>query len=181
MIRFFKKISSIIYTAFIKLIYFRKLSINPIKSHFSGRFFIDGKKSKVIIGPGFRTKGFANLNVRNGKVNIGSNVFFNLRVSINCLEEISIGSNCLIGENVVFYDHDHEFNNKKLIREQGFSCEEIVIGNNVWIGSGTIILKGTKIEDNSIIAAGSILKGYVPKNSLFIQKRTKEIHKIMHY
>lgn len=37
--------------------------------------------------------------------------------------------------------------------------KEVIIGNNVWIGSKVIILKGAKIGDNSIIAAGSVVLG----------------------
>jgi len=43
----------------------------------------------------------------------------------------------------------HKLRNKK----------EVIIGNNVWIGSKVIILKGAKIGDNSIIAAGSVVLG----------------------
>ena len=42
--------------------------------------------------------------------------------------------------------------------------KEIHIGNNVWIGLNSIILKGTHIGDNSIVAAGSVVKGVFPCN-----------------
>ena len=36
---------------------------------------------------------------------------------------------------------------------------EIIIGENVWIGLNSIILKGATIGDNSIVAAGSVVGG----------------------
>lgn len=43
----------------------------------------------------------------------------------------------------------------------------IVIGDNVWIGATSVILPGTKIGKNSIISAGSVVKGNVPENEIW--------------
>lgn len=44
-------------------------------------------------------------------------------------------------------------------QDQGFTREKITIGNNVWIGGSTCILAGTTIEQNVVIAAGSVVNG----------------------
>jgi acetyltransferase-like isoleucine patch superfamily enzyme len=44
--------------------------------------------------------------------------------------------------------------------------EPVYIGKNVFVGLNVIILKGAEIGDNSIIAAGSVVKGKIPANSL---------------
>jgi acetyltransferase-like isoleucine patch superfamily enzyme len=44
---------------------------------------------------------------------------------------------------------------------------EVIIENNVWIGSGCTILPGTKIGEGSVIAANSVVRGTVPKNCIF--------------
>ena len=49
------------------------------------------------------------------------------------------------------------------------------IGNNVWIGAGSIILRGAKIEDNCVIAAGTVVKGLVPHDCMCYQKRESNI------
>ena len=56
-----------------------------------------------------------------------------------------------------------------------YKTGSIEIGNNVWIGANTIILRGTKIGDNAVIAAGSIVKGEVPTGAVIVQKRVSEI------
>ena len=48
---------------------------------------------------------------------------------------------------------------------------DIIIGKNVWIGANTVILRGTTIGDNAVIAAGSVLKGDVAPNTVFLNKR----------
>ena len=41
---------------------------------------------------------------------------------------------------------------------------EVIIGNNVWLGSNVKVLKGVSIGDNSIISAGSVVTKSVPEN-----------------
>ena len=53
-----------------------------------------------------------------------------------------------------------------------------MIGNRVWIGANTVILRGTVIGDDCVIGAGSVVKGNVPANSVLVQKRDDEIIKI---
>ena len=43
-------------------------------------------------------------------------------------------------------------------------AKPIKIGNNVWIGAGTVILGGAEIGDNSVIGAGSVVKKDIPPN-----------------
>ena len=58
---------------------------------------------------------------------------------------------------------------------------QLKIGNNVWIGANTIIIAGNEDRDNCVIGAGSIVKGNVLSNSVFLQKKenmVKEIERI---
>ena len=57
------------------------------------------------------------------------------------------------------------------VKAKKFKTAPVVIGNNVWIGANAIILRGTTIGDNSVIAAGSVVKGNVPSNTLLVQKK----------
>ena len=51
--------------------------------------------------------------------------------------------------------------------EFNFFPEEIIIGNDVWLGAGCIILKGAKIGNGSIVAAGAVVtKGDYPERSI---------------
>ncbi len=131
---------------------------------------------KVIFGKRFV---FSKINIRrsfivelgkNGHIKIGKGSFFNNYCSINCMEKIEIGNDCLFGERVSIYDHDHIFNKKGLIMDNGFKNQPIIIGNNCWIGSNVIILKGTVIGNNVVIGAGIVINGTIPDNSIVKRK-----------
>jgi len=49
---------------------------------------------------------------------------------------------------------------------EGFTSAPIVIGDNCWIGTGCIILKGVTIGSGSIVAAGTTVTKSVPPHSL---------------
>ena len=102
-----------------------------------------------------------------GRIKIGSDNYFNKRVKIVCMERIEIGNHCLLADSVHLYDHDHRHEDlNRFICEQGFVTRPIVIGNNVWIGARAIILKGVRIGDGAIVAAGSLVTRDVPADSI---------------
>ena len=90
--------------------------------------------------------------------------------------KICIGEKCSIAPNVSIYDHDHKFNISGIT--SGYSTENVIIGNNVWIGTGVIILKGTEIGNNCVVGAGTVLQGKVPPNTIIKSKREYTIKKI---
>lgn len=116
---------------------------------------------------------------KGGNLTIGDHVFFNNSCSVYCLNKITIGNNVLIGENVHFYDHNHRFNRKGTkIQDSGRSLGEIHIGDNVWIGTGCVILPGTWIGENSVIGAGCVIHGIVPKNSVVKNNGNRKVEEI---
>lgn len=101
------------------------------------------------------------------RIEIGENTFFNHYCSINAQDSIKIGSECLFGENVKIYDHNHIYRDKEMpIRTQGFSKDPVVIGSNCWIGSNVVILKGVTIGDNCIIGANCLVYRNVPSETI---------------
>lgn len=119
----------------------------------------------------FRNRFSININ-QGGRLKIGKQVFFNNDCSINCKNEIIIGDDCIFGENVKIYDHNHIFANyTQPIYKQGYKTEPIVIGRNCWIGSNVVILPGTTIGANSIIGAGCVISGKVPEGMIVTSNR----------
>ena len=68
------------------------------------------------------------------------------------------------------YDQDHNYKIEGNRRYTGFKTAPIVIGKNVWIGSGCTILRGTTIGDDCVIAAGTVLKGDIPDGMIVYNK-----------
>ena len=127
---------------------------------------------KLSIGKAFKMRDGAKIRVRKGaECIIGNNVSVNSNNMIACHERIIIGDNVQLSPNVQIYDHDHDFRIEGGIKEMKYKTSPVEIGNNVWIGANTVILRGTKIGDNCVIGAGCVLKGCFPNNSVVVQKR----------
>ena len=74
---------------------------------------------------------------------------------------ITIGRDCLIAPFCYFVDADHGTERGALIREQPMATAPIVVGDDVWVGAGAVVLAGTTIGTGAVIAAGSVVKGVV--------------------
>ncbi len=120
-----------------------------------------GKNSELNIGY-FRTYSGTHISVApNAKLSLGSG-FLNNNSKINCFNEITIGEDVKISEDVIIRDSD----NHTVIRKGYKMSAPIHIGNHVWVGVRAIILKGVTIGDGAIIAAGSVVTRDVPANTL---------------
>ena len=75
--------------------------------------------------------------------------------------EISIGRNCAIGPRVSFETVNHGIRWEPEIGRETHA-KPIVVEDEVWIGSGAIILQGVTIGRGSIVAAGSVVTTDVP-------------------
>jgi len=95
---------------------------------------------------------------------VGDNTVFSNNISIISCGSISIGKDCLIGNNVLIIDSDfHEINPNIRKNGTGFIAP-VEIGDNVWLGIDAIILKGVEIGDNSVVGAGSVVSKNIPAN-----------------
>jgi len=134
------------------------------------------RKSTFSVGKKFNMRSGAKIRVRkDAKLTLGKNVSISHNCIITCHEKISIGDNAQISPGVLIYDHDHDFRADGGLNAGKFITSPIEIGKNVWIGANTIILRGAKIGDNCVIAAGSIVGKEIPDNTVLIQKRESTI------
>ncbi len=132
---------------------------------------------KLVIGKHLKIESNVHLvSVSGGFLQINDNVFFNRNCIVIARGKTYIGSNTRFGPNVCVYDHDHLFDSDGVYNE--LKTGKIVIGDNCWIGAGSIILKDTEIGEGSVIGAGSVVKGKIPPHSLITNDRNLEIRKI---
>lgn len=135
-----------------------------------------GRGGKLKLGKMVRIHSGSKVSVgKNGVCEIQDNVKVNYNCMIVCFDRITIGEGTEFGPSVYIYDHDHEFSREFGAAPDAFTTAPVAIGKNVWIGAGSIILKGTTIGDGSVIGAGSVIKGSIPAHSRVIQKRCMEI------
>ncbi len=94
-------------------------------------------------------------------VGISQNCFFGVRGKVQIGNDTIIGPGCtIISENHVFSDLQTP------IRLQGENRKEVVIGDDVWIGSNSTILCNVHIGNHAIIAAGAVVTKDVPEYAI---------------
>lgn len=80
---------------------------------------------------------------------------------------LTIGDDTIFGNYVSIHPETHIFSNINLpIRTQGVKGLGVKIGKNCWIGAKATILDGTIIGDGCIVAAGAVVRGEFPPNSI---------------
>jgi acetyltransferase-like isoleucine patch superfamily enzyme len=97
--------------------------------------------------------------------------------------QINIGDNVLVGADVMILDSDMHSLNYKDRRDyrtdsSNATAIPISIGNDVFIGTRSIITKGVQIGDRSIIAAGSVVTKSVPEDQIWGGNPAKFIKEI---
>lgn len=101
---------------------------------------------------------------------IGENVYFYSRIFPSDPKLLKLGNNVVICTDVRFVSHDRVdiLLNGLFATEQNVDekytkyYSPIEVGNNVFIGSDTVILPGVKIGDNSVIGAGAVVSKDLP-------------------
>lgn len=116
---------------------------------------------------------------KDAQITIGQHTSLNNGTTVVSRTRIKIGDNCSVGPNVMIYDHDHVFGRNTSIKDDEYKCSEVEIGDNVWIGAGAIILRGSHIGNNSVIGAGTVVKGDIPSGSLVYQQRETVIKELL--
>ena len=103
------------------------------------------------------------------KVDFGKNIhwgnhcFANYGLIALDVAEIRIGNNVMFGSNVQLMTPIHPLD-PELRREGWEAGAPINIGDNVWVGSGAIILPGVTVGANSVVGAGAVVSRDVPPN-----------------
>lgn len=94
---------------------------------------------------------------KNRFVFCGRNVYFGRNVHLS--SDLKFGSNILVGSGVAFVGGDHKWKNVgELMFFSGRDAfKETVIGDDVWIGHGAIVMHGVKLGVGSIVAAGAVV------------------------
>ena len=81
--------------------------------------------------------------------------------------KISIGRQVLIGPHCVLSASNHGIQYSEMpMKYQPYTSVGITIGDNVWLGAGTVVCDGVTIGSNTIIAAGAVVTKDVPAGVL---------------
>lgn len=115
---------------------------------------------------------------RGAELIIGDNVGIS-QAAIICHQKITIGNDVKIGGGVCIYDTDFHSLNPNIRKSKEDMLHKVkksvTIGNNVFIGAHSLVLKGVMIGENAIIGAGSVVTKSIPTNEIWAGNPAKFI------
>lgn len=172
--KYYHIVNLYIFTLFSKLLFITKGIKFGSKLKVWGRtLFIRHPYSEIIIGNNcrFRSSSSSNLiginhkcifstNSSGARLIIGNNCGFSGAV-VGVFKQIIIGDDVLVGANCLITDSDWHLNDPRSGKPKS-----VKIGNNVWLGYGSIVMKGVEIGENSVIGAGSVVTKSIPANCI---------------
>lgn len=98
-----------------------------------------------------------------GRVSIGNNVGIS-GATISARKSISIGNNVLIGSGALISDNDaHPIHPDDRKDPSKTACAPVLIGDDVFIGARSMILKGVTLGRGAVVGAGSVVSKNVPE------------------
>ena len=100
-------------------------------------------------------------------ITLGDNFYSNHNLVITDGAPVVFGDNVFVAPNCLFTTAEHPLDPE--MRKAGIEvAKPITVGNNVWIGAGSVVLAGAVIGDNTVIGAGSVVKGVIPGGVLAV-------------
>ncbi len=127
----------------------------------------------AVIGKGCVIKPHVNIK-HPWMLDIGDYTWIGENVWIDNIAPVHIGSNCCLSQGVVIIVGNHRFDKVHF----DLTLHPITLNNGVWIGAKSILLPGSILQDQSVITAGSVVKGNIPPDEIwggnpahFIKKR----------
>ncbi len=92
-----------------------------------------------------------------GDLKLGADFNMTAESTIVCAKEIRFGDDCLLSWDILVMDTDeHPLYNKE--NERINPDKAIIVGDHVWIGCKCVLLKGAEVPNDTVLAAGTLLK-----------------------
>ncbi|RZK39145.1 MAG: sugar O-acetyltransferase [Pedobacter sp.] len=109
-------------------------------------------------------------------ISCGENVYFNVNCVVLDVMEVTIGDNVFFAPAVQIYTATHPID--AIERRTTEFAKPVVIGNDCWIGGGTVICPGVTIGNRCVIGAGAVVTKDIPDDSLAVGNPARVIRKI---
>jgi maltose O-acetyltransferase len=111
------------------------------------------------------------------QLTVGAHGFVNFGLVALDVAPITIGDNCQIGPNVQLLAASHPTEPGPR-RDKLEMAAPIVIGENVWLGGGAIVLAGITIGDNAVIGAGAVVTKDIPAGVVAVGNPARVIREV---
>ncbi len=111
------------------------------------------------------------------QVRVGARTFANYGLVVLDVAPITIGEDVQIGTNVQLLTPTHPVEPGPR-RDKWEAAKPIVIGDNVWLGSGAIVLPGVTIGENTVVGAGAVVTKDLPANVVAVGNPARVLRSI---
>ena len=110
-------------------------------------------------------------------IEVGDYFYANHNFIVQDGVSVKFGDNVFIAPNCLVTTAEHAVDPQ--LRKEGVEiAKPVTVGNNVWIGAGSILLAGVSIGDNSVIGAGSVVTKDIPANVVAVGVPCKVLRQI---
>jgi acetyltransferase-like isoleucine patch superfamily enzyme len=94
---------------------------------------------------------------------IGERTYVGHRAVISCVNEVRIGREVTIGDNVQLADTTHKYKTPGVhTLDQGLEVGRLIIGDRAWIGRNSFIAHDLEIGEQAVVGANSVVTRSVP-------------------
>ena len=158
----------------------------------SARIYNMGKRDDdILVGSGSIIRGELVRFAHGGKITIGKLCYIGEGTRVWSGAHISIGDHVLIAHNVSIFDnltHPIDWQERRdhfgAIATTGHPVDidlgdrPVEIGDDVWIGAHALVLRGVKIGDRAIVAAGAVVTRDVPADTIVAGNPAKPVRQL---
>lgn len=140
--------------------------------------YVDSPDSQIQLKDNVHISQQVVLRVGFGEIIMGEHVSIGTRSIIRGSGGVEIGKNSLLANQVELISANHIYKNPHVpIRLQGGEFKKIVIGEDVWLGTGVIVLPGVTIGNGAVIGAGAVVTKDISSYSIAVGVPAKVIGK----
>jgi maltose O-acetyltransferase len=109
---------------------------------------------------------------------VGARTFANFGMVALDVAAITIGDDVQIGPNVQLLTPTHPVEAGPR-RDKWEAAKPIVIGDNVWLGGGVIVLPGVTVGDNTVVGAGAVVVRDLPPNVVAVGNPARIVKEVV--
>ena len=112
---------------------------------------------------------------RSANLWIGDDVYIGKNSTLVAYSDLRIGSRTLVGENVSIHTEDHG----PPSRRGEFAHSPVVIEEDVWLGAGVVVLRGSSVGAGSTVGANAVVNSVIPSGVLAVGIPAKVRRKVV--
>ena len=107
------------------------------------------------------------LRAHEGTLRIGDKTVLGRESTFNCYLDVHVGASCIVADWVYVCDFDHRADDvHRPIKDQGIVKSPVHIGDDVWLGVKSSVLRGAHVGEGTVVAAHAVVRGEVPPFSV---------------